>query len=83
MAQLVARTAGGREAAGSSPVTPTSNYYPRRGMGTILKIIIIGGLAWGYFACVQGLSNKALAELNDIKQIYNVDSIEARLTDSN
>ena len=26
VAQLVARTAGGREAAGSSPVTPTKNY---------------------------------------------------------
>jgi hypothetical protein len=26
VAQLVARTAGGREVAGSSPVTPTRNY---------------------------------------------------------
>ena len=27
VAQLVARTAGGREVAGSSPVTPTRQYY--------------------------------------------------------
>lgn len=27
VAQLVARTAGGREVAGSSPVTPTSNDF--------------------------------------------------------
>lgn len=52
-------------------------------MGTILKIIIIGGLATAYFTCLQGLSNKALAELNNIKQLYSVDNIQARVTDSN
>ena len=50
-------------------------------MGTILKIIIIGGLAWGYFACVQGLSNKALAELNGIRQMYSVENIQASLAE--
>lgn len=53
----------------------------RRGMGTILKIIIIGGLAWGYFACVHGLSNKALAELNGIRQMYSVENIQASLAE--
>lgn len=52
-------------------------------MGTIVKIIIISGLVWGYFACVQGLSNKALAELNSIKQVYDLDNIQARLTEPN
>lgn len=52
-------------------------------MGTIFKVMIIGGLAWGYFACVQGLSNKALTELNGIKQMYNFENIQAIATDSN
>ena len=81
MAQLVARTAGGREAAGSSPVTPTSDYLFLGGMGTIVKIIIIGSLLWGYFACVQGLSNKALAELNNIKQSYDIENIQWNLAE--
>ncbi len=50
-------------------------------MGTIVKIIIIGGLVWGYFACVQGLSNKALAEINYIKQSYDIENIQKNLAD--
>lgn len=51
-------------------------------MGTIFKIIIIGGIVWGYFACVQGLSNKALEEINNMKQYYSVDSIQTRIADT-
>jgi hypothetical protein len=32
VAQLVARTAGGREVAGSSPVTPTTRIYSSMGV---------------------------------------------------
>jgi hypothetical protein len=40
VAQLVARTAGGREVAGSSPVTPTSNYF---GFRSGLRVIVFLG----------------------------------------
>jgi hypothetical protein len=41
VAQLVARTAGGREVAGSSPVTPTRNYFEQRLAGGVLSVSIL------------------------------------------
>jgi hypothetical protein len=50
-------------------------------MGTILKVIILSGLVWGYFVCLQSLSNKALTQLNEISKMYSVENIQTRLID--
>ena len=87
MAQLVARSAGGREVAGSSPVTPTIVFMLYKSVdlgfdrGMKMKYLLLILILVGYGAYLQIMSSAVDAQLANLKHMYS--DIPAQIVSSN